>query len=164
MPTRGVAPTRIANRTIVGPLFTASGFRGWYLACFPDCIAVLPQGWSGFWLAASNFKLPVRGMGSMILNLMYGYGPRLRKKTDAALAVMPDSQLRLHAPIPLSQLRSIAFQPAKFLFASPSIILDRTSGGRREFGINVQEFAKACAQLQEMYPHLCKSVSRKSNV
>jgi hypothetical protein len=78
MAATGIAPAEIANRAIVGPVFTAAGFRAYYLACFPDSIVVLPQGWTGFWLAVSNFKLPVRGMGSLIANLMYGFGPRLR--------------------------------------------------------------------------------------
>jgi hypothetical protein len=68
MAATGIAPAEIANRAIVGPVFTAAGFRAYYLACFPDSIVVLPQGWTGFWLAVSNFNLPVRGMGSLIAN------------------------------------------------------------------------------------------------
>ena len=75
MPIQGVAPARIANRSIVGPFFTAAGFRGWYLACFADSIVPVPQGLSGFWLAVSGFHLPIRGMGSLLANVMYGYGP-----------------------------------------------------------------------------------------
>jgi hypothetical protein len=161
MAATGIAPAEIANRAIVGPVFTAAGFRAYYLACFPDSIVVLPQGWTGFWLAVSNFKLPVRGMGSLIANLMYGFGPRLRKRTEAALAGTPDSQLREHTAIPISQLCSILFRRGRFFaktgFPTPSITLETTDGEQRKYGIDVQDFQKACAQLQQMYPDRCKS-------
>jgi hypothetical protein len=152
-------PAKIANRAIVGPLFTAAGFRGWYLACFPDSIVPLSQGWSGFWLAASNFNLPVRGMGSLLANIMYGYGPRLRQRTEAKLAATPDSQLREHAAISVSQIRSIFFQRGKFAnsgLVTPSLVL-QTNSGQRQYGVNLPDFEKACAQLREMYPSLCQS-------
>jgi hypothetical protein len=161
MVTKIIAPTEIANRAIVGPVFTAAGFRAYYLACFPDSIVVLPQGWTGFWLAVSNFKLPLRGMGSLIANLMYGFGPRLRKRIEASLAGTPDSQLRGGTAIPISQLCSILFQQGRFFaktgFPTPSITLETTSGEQRKYGIDVQDFQKACAQLQQMYPTRCKA-------
>jgi hypothetical protein len=161
MGTRGIAPAEIANRAIVGPVFTAAGFRAYYLACFPDSIVVLPQGWTGFWLAVSNFKLPVRGMGSLAANLMYGYGPRLRKRTESALAGTPDSQLREHTAIPISQLCSILLQRGRFFpktgIPTPSITLGTTDGEQRKYGIDVQDYQKACAQLQQMYPNRCQS-------
>jgi hypothetical protein len=162
MASRGIAPAKMANREIVGPVFTAAGFRAYYLACFQDSIVVLPQGWTGFWLAVSNFNLPVRGMGSLIANLMYGFGPRLRKKTEATLAGTPDSQLRVHTAIPISQICSILFQRGR-LFAktgipTPSITLETSNGKQRKFGIDVQDFQEAFAQLQQMYPDRCTSL------
>jgi hypothetical protein len=159
MSTPGLAPARIANRSIVGPFFTAAGFRGWYLACFPDSIVPVPQGLSGFWLAVSHFNLPVRGMGSLLANLMYGYGPRLRQRTEAALAGTPDSQLREHIGIPVSQIRCIVFHRGKFAtsgLVTPSIILE-TTNRPLEYGVNLPDFERTCAQLQQMYPTLCKS-------
>jgi hypothetical protein len=162
MASRGIAPAKMANRAIVGPVFTAAGFRAYYLACFPDSIVVLPQGWTGFWLAVSNFNLPVRGMGSLIANLIYGFGPRLRKRTEAALADTPDSQLRVHTTIPISQICSILFQRGRFFaktgFPTPSITLETSNGDQRKFGIDIKDFQKACAQLQQMYPERCKSL------
>jgi hypothetical protein len=143
---------------IVGPFFTAAGFRGWYLACFPDCIVPVPQGWTGFWLSVSHFNLQIRGMGSLIANLIYGCGPRLRRRSEAALAGTPDSELREHTAIPVSQLRSIVFHRGKFAktgLATPSLILETTNGRRHEYGINLPHFEKACTQLRQMYPHLC---------
>lgn len=145
---------------MIGPMFTAAGLRGWYLACYPDCIVAMPQGWTGFWLAVSNIQPPIRGMGSLLANLVYGFGKRLRSRTEAALAVMSDSQVREHKAIPVSQLRAVVFQRGKFAktgLATPSIILETTEPGPQEYGINLPDFAKACAQLQEMYPKLCKS-------
>jgi hypothetical protein len=160
MPIPGVAPARIANRAIVGPFFTAAGFRGWYLACFPDSVVPVPQGLRGFWLAVSGFNLPIRGMGSLLANVMYGYGPRLRKRTEATLADTPDSQLREHVGIPMSQIRCIVFHRGKFAksgLATPSIILETTNRGPQEYGVNLPDFERVCTQLQQMYPTHCKS-------
>jgi hypothetical protein len=160
MPIPGVAPARIANRSIVGPFFTAAGFRGWYLACFPDSVVPVPQGLRGFWLAVSGFNLPIRGMGSLLANVMYGYGPRLRKRTEATLADTPDSQLREHVGIPMSQIRCIVFHRGKFAksgLATPSIILETTNREPQEYGVNLPDFERVCTQLQQMYPTHCKS-------
>jgi hypothetical protein len=160
MPIPGFAPARIANRSIVGPFFTAAGFRGWYLACFQDSIVPVPQGLSGLWLAVSRFNLPIRGIGSLLANLMYGYGPRLRKRTEAALAETPDSQLREHIGIPIFQIHRIVFHRGKFAksgLATPSVILETTSRGLLEYGVNLPDFERICAQLQQMYPTHCKS-------
>jgi hypothetical protein len=103
-------------------------------------------------------------MGSLLANLMYGYGPRLRKRTEAALMEMPDSQIREHVAIPISQLRSIVFHRGKFAnsgLVTPSIILETISAtgvrGQREYGVNLPNFARACSQLQQAYPSLCQS-------
>ena len=160
MPIPGLAPARIANRSIVGPFFTAAGFRGWYLACFPDSIVPVPQGLTGFWLAVSLLNLPIRGMGSLLANLMYGYGPRLRKRIEATLADTPDSHLREHIGIPISQIHSIVFRRGKFAnsgLVTPSIILETANRGRLEYGVNLPDFERTCAQLQQMYPTHCKS-------
>ncbi len=159
MGTRGLAPAKIANRAIVGPFFTAGGARGWYLACFPDSIVPQPQGLSGFWLAVSHLKIPIRGLGSLLANLMYGYGPRLRKRTEERLADTSDSQLRAHTGFPISQIRSIVSCRGKFAWsgvATPSIVLETTDGGQHKYGVNLPDFEKACAQLQQMYPDHCK--------
>jgi hypothetical protein len=101
-------------------------------------------------------------MGSLIANLMYGFGPRLRKRTEAALAGTPDSQLRVHTAIPISQICSILFQRGGFFaktgFPTPSITLETSNGEHRKFGIDIQDFQKASAQLQQMYPERCKSL------
>jgi hypothetical protein len=160
MPTQGVAPARIANRSILGPFFTVAGFRGWYLACFPDSIVPLPQGWSGFWLAVSHFNLPIRGMGSLLANLVYGYGSRLRKRIEATLVDTPDSQIREHVGIPISQIGSIVLHRGRFAksgLVTPSIILETTNRGPLEYGVNLPDFERTCAQLQQMYPTQCKS-------
>jgi hypothetical protein len=160
MPIPGVAPARIANRSIVGPFFTAAGFRGWYLACFPDSIVPVPQGLTGFWLAVSGFNLPIRGMGSLLANVMYGYGPRLRERTEATLADTPDSQLREHVGIPISQIHCIVFHRGKFGksgLVTPSIILETANRGSLEYGVTLPDFERVRTQLQQMYPTHCKS-------
>ena len=138
-----------------------AGFREWYLACFPDSIVPLPQGLSGFWRAVLHFNLPIRRMGSLYWRTSCNdYGPRLRKRTEATLADTPDSQIREHAGIPLSQIRSIVFHRGKFArsgLVTPSIILETTNRGPLEYGVNLPDFERACAQLQEMYSTHCKS-------
>jgi hypothetical protein len=159
MPIPG-APARIANRSIVGPFFTAAGFRGWYLACFPDSIVPISQGLNGLWLAVSGFNLPIHGMGSLLANLMYGYGPRLRKRTEATLADTPDSRLRERVGIPMSQIHRIVFHRGRFAksgLVTPSIILETTNRGPLEYGVNLPDLERVCIQLQQMYPTYCKS-------
>jgi hypothetical protein len=151
---------------IVGPFLTSAGFQYWYLACFSDCIVAVPQGiWTGLMLAMSNSVPPVFGLlGALLVHFASKRGQTLRQKIEATLTMTPASLLRLkpNTVYQKAQLRSITFKGGKFGRAAgslitPDIILE-TIGGKQKYGIQGPDFEKACGQLKQMYPDLCKSV------
>ena len=168
MPSAGFAPAAAPDRAIVGPVFNSAGFQYWYLACFKDCIVAAPQGiWDGLMLAMSNSVPPIFGLlGALIVAVASKRGQTLRQRIEAKLTNAPNSQLRMkpNTVHSVSQLRSITFKGAKFAGASagalitPDIILETLSGKKYKFGVQGPDFAKATAQLTQMYPTLCKSV------
>ncbi len=154
---------------IVGPFLTSAGFQYWYLACFSDCIVAVPQGiWTGLTLAMSNSIPPIVFglLGGLLVHFAAKRGQKLRQQIEATLTKSPASLLRLkpNTAYPKAQLRSIAFKGAKFARAgagaliTPDIILETTNGKNQKFGIQGPDFEKACGQMKQMYPDLCKSV------
>jgi hypothetical protein len=164
MTSTGVASATAPTRGIVGPFFTAFGFKYWYLACLPDCIVAVPQGvWTSIMLAMSN---NVASMFGLLGGLAAGHGHSLQTRIQATLPSTPDSQLRMkpNTVFQIAQLRAINFKAGKFAKApagaliTPDIILETKSGGKQKYGVHGPDFQKACAQLRQMYPNLCKSV------
>jgi hypothetical protein len=166
MPSTGFAPATAPSRTIVGPFCTSLGFQYWYLACLPDCIVAIPQGiWTGMMLAMSNSLPPMFGLLQAVIVLLASKrGQTLRTEIEAKLQSTPDSQLRSkpNTIILLSQVRSISFKGSKFAPAgsliTPDIIFETMDGKKIKYGIQGPDFEKACTQLRQMYPQLCKSV------
>lgn len=164
MTSTGVASATAPTRGIVGPFFTAFGFKYWYLACLPDCIVAVPQGgWTSIMLAMSN---NVASMFGLLGGLAAGHGHSLHTRIQATLPSTPDSQLRMkpNTVFQIAQLRAINFKAGKFAKApagaliTPDIILETKSGSKQKYGVHGPDFQKACAQLRQMYPNLCKSV------
>jgi hypothetical protein len=114
MVSAGAAPATTPSRAIVGPFFTASGFKYWYLACLPDCIVAVPQGlWTSIMLAMSNNVAPIFGL---LGGLASGRGHSLHARIAATLPSTPDSQLRMkpNTVFQIAQLRAINFKGGKF--------------------------------------------------
>ena len=142
----------------------ASLFGHWYLACLPDSIVAVPQGfWTSIMLAMANNVAPMYGL---LGGLASGRGHSLHARIAATLPSTPDSQLRMkpNAVFQIAQLRAINFKGGKFAHApagaliTPDIILETKSGGKQKYGVHGPDFQKSCAQLQKMYPDLCKSI------
>jgi hypothetical protein len=145
-------------------VFSASGFKYWYLACLPDSIVAVPQGlWTSIMLAMSNNVVIMFGL---LGGLAAARGHSLHARIVTALPSTPDSQLRMkpNTVFPIAQLRAIHFKGAKFASApagsliTPDIILELKGGGKQKYGVHGPDFQKSCAQLQQMYPNLCKSI------
>jgi hypothetical protein len=137
MTSTGVAPATTPSQAIVGPLFTASGFKYWYLACLPDSIVAVPQGfWTSIMLAMANNVAPMYGL---LGGLASGRGHSLHARIAATLPSTPDSQLRMkpNTVFQIAQLRAINFKGGKFAHApagaliTPDIILETKSGASR---------------------------------
>jgi hypothetical protein len=170
MASTGTAPAAVPTRAVVGPLFTQAGFQYWYLACFPDCVVAVRQGiWDGLMLAMSGTgkaPMPVYFglLGGLVMQLMKGSGNKVRQRAEAALQNIPTSRLRLKPNLVYQtmQLRSISFKRSKFAvpgsLITPDIIVETKSGGKQKYGIQPLDFDKACAQLKQMYPDLCKEL------
>ncbi len=118
-------------------------------------------------LALSNSIPPIFGLlGALLVHFGSKRGQFLRTQIEATLQNAPDSQLRMkpNTIFPVAELRSVAFKGGRFAFAAagslvtPDIILETKSGGKRKFGVQGPDFQKACNQLRQMYPTLCKSI------
>jgi hypothetical protein len=166
MSSTGAAPATTPSRAIVGPFFTASGFKYWYLACLPDCIVAVPQGlWTSIMLAMSNNVASIAMFG-LLGGLASGRGHSLHARMLATLPNTPDSQLRMkpNTVFQIAQVRAIHFKGGKFAHApagsliTPDIIFEFKGGGKQKYGVHGPDFQKSCAQLQQMYPNLCKSI------
>jgi hypothetical protein len=151
------------SRAIVGPLSTQSGFQYWYLACFPDCIVAVRQSIGAFFVfgmangaAPSIFGL----LGVLINHLVRGKVQGYRQRIEATLASTPTSRLRMKPNVVYQtmQLKSITFKPVKNGggLILPDVILETKDGKKQKYGMQPADFDKACAQLKQMYPELCK--------
>jgi hypothetical protein len=123
--------------------------------------------WAGMMLALSNSVPPIFGLlGALLVHLGSQRGQKLRTQIEATLQNTPDSRLRMNpnTVFPIAELRSIAFKGGKFAHApagsliTPDIILETKSGQKRRYGVQGPDFQKACDQLRQMYPTMCKSI------
>jgi hypothetical protein len=164
MASTGTAPAAVPTRAVLGPVLTQAGFQYWYLACFPDCVIAVRQGiWAGLCLAMTGTVPPTHFglLGVLLVSLMKGRGEKLRQQVEATLQSTPTSRLRMKPNLVYQtmQLRSITFKPGGFgTLITPDIILETKTGSKQKYGIQKPDFDKACAQLKQMYPDLCKAI------
>jgi hypothetical protein len=164
MASTGTALASAPTQAIIGPVLTQAGFQYWYLACFPDCIVAVRQGiWTGLLLAMSGTVLPAHFglLGVLVGILMKGRGEKRRQQVETAIASTPTSRLRMKPNIVYltTELRSITFKSKSLgTLITPDIILETRNGRKQKYGIQKPDFEKACVQLTQMFPGLCKTI------
>lgn len=158
----GTGVASAPTRSIIGPCLTQAGFQYWYLACFPDCIVAVRQGmWSGLLLAMSGTVPPAHLglLGYLLVLAMKGRGQKRRQQVEAEVAATPTSRLQMKPNLvyQMTELRSITLKAVGFgTLITPNIILEMKTGSKQKFGIQKPDFEKACEQLKQIYPALCK--------
>jgi len=163
MATPGAAPAQPATRTLIGPLSTQAGFQYWYFVCLPDSMIAVRQSIGAFFaLGISNGAVaPIFGLlGALINMLVKGHAQKFRARKETILQRTAIALLRAKPNVvySVSQLVSITFKDVKYggNLVLPDIILETRNGKKEKFGMQKAEFDKACAQLKQMYPNLCK--------
>ena len=161
MPSTAFAPATTGNRVIVGPTFTAFGFKCWYLVCFQDAIFAVRQSFPKTVALAYSTDTPPKlyGYKRLIWDLMTAPGRRLRRQIPPSLQTIPDSQLRStpNVVIPTSQVRSFILKSGNLArYSAPEISLELNTGKKLIYGIWTGDFERVCGQLWQMYPQLCK--------
>jgi hypothetical protein len=166
MSSTGVVAAKAPERVIVGPFMTQGGFQYSYMACFPDSIIMVPQGiGSSLLLGMSNSVAPLFGLlGALLVHFLAKRGQKRRQEIESGLARTPAIRLRVkpNTVYQLAEVNGISFKRGKFARAgslfTPDIILEFSNGSKKKVGIQGPDFEKACGQLQQMYPNLCKSI------
>jgi hypothetical protein len=151
-------PKSGGSRAVLGPVFTQAGFKGWHMVCLADALITVPQGFlrtlSGTMAAAS----PLFGLAGA---LFAAKGSKHSTKAKALLAQMPEDHLRAdphNVVYPLAELVSISLKRPKL--SSPEIRLERRGQGVMVFGLTmISAFGEISAELQRLYPGLCRSIT-----
>jgi hypothetical protein len=157
----GAAPALAPTRVLIGPVFSHGGLRYWYLACFPDSIVALRQGFGASLVLgmANDDGVPMRGLwGNAALLVNHVLKPRARKyrlRAEAMMGNTPTSQLRLKPNVvydvtELKVIKCIAKKGAPLIL--PELVLETKTGGRQMYGVRPDEFKRACELLKQMYP------------
>jgi hypothetical protein len=163
MATTGIARAQTVTPAVIGPVSTQSGFQYWYLACFPDCIVAVRQGIGAFFaFGLLNGAVPgiFGALGALINVLVKGRAQDFRSRTEADLHRATVARLRVKGNIlySISQVKLLTFKNTKLggSLILPDITIETANGKKQKYGVLRADFDKACDQLKQIYPQLCR--------
>ena len=167
MHTSIMASTSIAERptaTVLGPVVTNGGLKGWYLVCNDDCIIAVAHSF----LTTMTLSLRATNAGALggraggavgaaVGTLLERAGSSKHDKLVAELQNSPATLLKQHKAnytFPVAQLRSITLQPKKRI-GHPEVIIQKNTGYTEFYQVET-DFDSICEELKRLYPNFIK--------
>jgi hypothetical protein len=145
------------GRTVLGPVSTQAGFKGWHVVCLPDALITVPQGFLGSVAATASTALPILGLAGVLLTK----AGKSSGDVKASLAEATEGQLRAdpqNVVYPLAELASISFK--RPLLSNPEIRLERRGQGATVFVVTViAAYGEISTELKRLYPGLCRNAA-----
>jgi len=143
----------MSDRAIIGPLFTASGFRSWLLVCQPNEIVAVPM---GLWFAITANKAATLSVGGAIGGGLAAAGKSSLQKKVSHLQQIPDDELSAIKGIityRTDELSAIVYKRKRI--GSSELIFVRRDGLKKLFGImNAADQTDIVDELSRRYGDL----------
>lgn len=161
MSATGVALAPTSKAVVVGPLFTAYGFKYWYWVCSSDYIIAVPLTVrTSIVLTIANHATVMFGLlGALIMSLLKKRGVGAHERLMARLASKQISELCCEPNVvyQLTHLQGITFKRSNKLsgLVCPELSIENKTGNKQLFGMQPRDAKNFRTELNRLYPHLC---------